>query len=92
MCLIFTLIAAAVVSDLWYLFGRNNHLHLGTLALMLWGAGLMWCVDGVFSVLEGEPFFDLSGSDALLGLLILACALAAWGLILLVKRPRTRTA
>ena len=39
--------------------------------LMFWAAGLMWSMDGVASVLEGEGFFDLSVEDTILGAIIL---------------------
>ena len=55
---------------------------------MYWGASLMWTIDGFFSVAEGEPFLNLSADDALLGLLIVICGLAAWLLILLYRDPK----
>ena len=41
---------------------------------MFWGAALMWSVDGIASVIEGEPFFDISRSDTILGFIILGTA------------------
>lgn len=88
MCLLITVFAALAATIVWYLTTAKVELHLGKLSLMYWGAALMWMVDGVAAVMEGEPFLDLSAGDALLGLLVMLCGLAAWVAILLVKDPR----
>ncbi|CAB1246549.1 conserved membrane protein of unknown function [Ruminococcaceae bacterium BL-6] len=88
MCLMITLLAAVVSTIVWYVNAPQNKLKLGTLSLMYWGASLMWTVDGFFCIAEGEPFLDLSAGDALLGLLIIICGLAAWLLILLYSDPK----
>ena len=46
-----------------------------TAVFMFWAASLMWCVDGIASVLEGEGFFDISAEDAVLGVIIIAAGL-----------------
>lgn len=76
MCLIITAVAAAAATALWRFSSGGGR--LGTLALMYWGAALMWSVDGIFSVLEGGGFFDLSADDALLGAVVVLCGIAAW--------------
>ncbi len=88
MCLLITLLAAVISSIVWYVNAPDNKLRLGTLSLMYWGAALMWTVDGFFVLAEGEPFLDLSANDALLGLVIVICGLAAWLLTLLHSDPR----
>ncbi|RNC62867.1 MAG: hypothetical protein AWM53_01890 [Candidatus Dichloromethanomonas elyunquensis] len=88
MCLMITLLAAVITTIVWYVNAPENKLKLGTLSLMYWGAALMWTIDGFFCVAEGEPFLDLSVSDALLGLLIVICGLIAWLLILLYSDPK----
>lgn len=88
MCLLITLLAAIVSTAVWYIHAPADRLKAGTLSLMYWGASLMWTVDGFFSVGAGEPFLDPSGNDALLGLLIVVCGLAAWLLILLCSDPK----
>jgi hypothetical protein len=75
MCLLMTLAAAIAASLAWYCKGRNGATKLDTLALMYWGAALMWMVDGFFSLAEGEPFLELTRDDALLGLLVTAAGL-----------------
>ncbi|MBQ7666843.1 MAG: hypothetical protein IJS46_02485 [Kiritimatiellae bacterium] len=54
---------------------------LGTTALVFTGAALMWSVDCVHSLLEGEGLFDLSADDALLGALVLAAGLALFAIL-----------
>lgn len=88
MCLIITTFAAVIASLVWYIRTPDNTYRLGTLALMYWGASLMWICDGVASVIGGESFFDLSANDALLGVLIALLGLVAWLVLLLVRDPK----
>ena len=90
MTLIITLLAAAIATIAWYVAGPNSRMKIGVLALMYWGAGLMWTVDGIASLLEGEAFVDHAAmfDDALLGLVIVTTGLIAWALYLLVKDPK----
>lgn len=48
---------------------------LFTTMLSFWAAAIMWSVDGIASVISGEPFFDMSKDDALLGVIIALCGL-----------------
>ena len=84
MTLIITLLAAAIATIAWYVAGPNSQMKIGVLALMYWGAGLMWTVDGIASLLEGAAMID----DALLGLVIVTTGLIAWALYLLLKDPK----
>lgn len=81
MCLILTIFAAALCSGLWYRFDRSNVRKIGTLALMFWGASLMWLVDSVFAVFGGEPFFDISMEDAVLGFIIIFAGVIFWAFL-----------
>ena len=87
MCLIITAFAAVITTIIWYFSVHKVNAKLGMLALMYWGASIMWLVDGFFCVADGESFLDLSGSDALLGLLIVLCGLVAWVISLLISDP-----
>jgi hypothetical protein len=82
-CLLITLAAALVVSLVWYGQGRGGKSRLATLtlALMYWGAALMWMVDGFFRFAKGEPVLDLSRDDALLGLLVVAAGLVMYPIL-----------
>lgn len=88
MCLIMTTFAAVVTTLVWYFKANQKELKLGMLALMYWGAAIMWLVDAFYGVAEGEPFFDLSADDALLGLVIVLCGLVAWVVSLLISDPK----
>lgn len=88
MCLMMTALAAVITTLVWYFKVQDRKLMLGTLALMYWGATLMWFVDGIFCVAGGEPFFDLSLNDAMLGFLIVICGLIAWVVMLMVRDPK----
>jgi hypothetical protein len=86
-----TLAAALAASLAWYSKSRSSGSGKGleTLSLMYWGAALMWMVDGFFSLAEGEPFFDLSFDDALLGLLVVASGLVVYVVCLALNRRST---
>ncbi|MEG1683818.1 MAG: hypothetical protein RR295_08300 [Oscillospiraceae bacterium] len=89
MCLMITAFAAVVATILWYFKPElKKEAKLGMLALMYWGAALMWTVDGFFCVAAGEGFLELSLNDALLGAVIVLCGLIAWVVSLLLSNPQ----
>lgn len=90
MCELMTIAAAALVSAALFFARRAGRpaRALGTTALALWGAALMWSVDCVHAYLEEGELFDLSRDDALLGALILACAAALFA-VLRVREGRS---
>lgn len=77
MCLIITACTAAAFTIAFLLNKKNgrNNKSVFMAMLMFWAASLMWSMDGVASVLEGEGFFDLSLEDTILGIIILASGL-----------------
>ena len=76
MCLILTCIAAVITTVLYFRYPKiSARFSLEHLALMYWGAALMWSVDGVFRLMEGEHFLELTLNDTLLGMLIVICGL-----------------
>ena len=85
MCLIMTIIAAVVFTALWAKMRKQSLL---TTTLMFWAAALMWSVDGVASVLDGEPFFDISREDTVLGAIIILCGLAIFAVLAVFERRR----
>jgi len=89
MCLLITALAAVITTIVWYLKIPNNPNKVGSLCLIYWGASLMWLVDAFFCLAGGEPFLNLSLSDALLGFAVVLCGLAAWVVIFLLMRPKT---
>ena len=88
MCLIITAFAAIFSTIVWYFKLNDRKYKMGTLSLMYWGASIMWFVDGIFAVANGEKFFDISIDDAVLGLLIVAIGLIAWIIMLLISDPK----
>ena len=90
MTLLITVFAAAIATILWY--NSKADRKLGTLALMYWGASLMWLVDAVVEYIElGAEFFEQAPSDmindAFLGLSVVALGIVIWLVVLLVKDP-----
>ena len=85
MCLIMTIIAAVVFTALWAKMRKQSLL---TTTLMFWAAALMWSVDGVASVLDGEPFFDISQEDTVLGAIIILCGLAVFAVLAVFEKRR----
>lgn len=93
MTLLITVFAAVVVTTLWYARLGKEDYRLGTLALMYWGASLMWMVDAVFEYaeLKAEYFVPAAGdmlNDSFLGLSVVALGLIIWLVILFVKDPQ----
>ena len=85
MCLIMTIIAAVVFTALWAKMRKQSLL---TTTLMFWAAALMWSVDGVASVLDGEPSFDISQEDTVLGVIIILCGLAIFAALAVFEKRR----
>lgn len=52
MTLLIAVFAAVITTIIWYTNDRRSQLKLGTLALMYWGASLMWMVDAVVEYIE----------------------------------------
>lgn len=66
---------------------------IGLLALMFTGASLMWSMDMVFTIMEGEAFINFADAegtmdDAFLGVLVVVLGLAVWGVINVIKGTR----
>ena len=93
MTLLTAVFAAIVCTVIWYRNAPKDELKVGLLALMFWGASLMWLVDAVVEYLElGADYFTPAPADMLndlyLGLSVVALGLVIWLVIVLVKDPR----
>lgn len=93
MTLLTTVFAAIIVTIIWYTKENRKDLKLGTLALMYWGASIMWLSDAIFEYLEiGAKYFTPAPVDMLndffLGLSVVALGLIIWIVILLFKDPK----
>ena len=92
MTLLITIIAAAAASVCWYFDGKRREKKLGTLALIYWGASLMWFMDFCFEYAElhaeyfNQEFADIL-NDSLLGLTTAVLGIVVWLLILVIKDP-----
>jgi len=77
MCLIITACTAAAFTLAFFMKKKSGRDYKSVFMamLMFWAASLMWSMDGVASVLEGEGFFDISLEDTILGIIILASGL-----------------
>ena len=90
MTLLITSFAAVIATIAWYNVKADRK--LGTLALMYWGASLMWLVDSVVEYIEaGAEFFTPATADMIndtyLGFSVVALGLIIWVVVLLVKDP-----
>ena len=92
MTLLITVIAALIVSVIWYSSAHARKLQVGTLALFFWGAAMMWTADAIFEYAEaGAEFFVPLGADmvndAFLGFSAVALGVIIWLIIVLIKDP-----
>lgn len=90
MTLLITVFAATIATIFWY--NGKAERKLGTLALIYWGASLMWFVDAVVEYIEvGAEFFEPPMADMIndsyLGLSVVALGLVIWLVVLLIKDP-----
>ena len=84
MCELMTIAAALVFTALYFTCARTKAVF--TTMLMFWGAALMWSVDCVHSLMEGDGLLDLSREDAVLGAIILAAGLAVFAVLAVRER------
>lgn len=94
MTLLITTFAAIIATIKWY-SAKDDSMKIGTLALIYWGAALMWSVDAVFEYIElGVEFFTPAAADmlndAFLGVAAVALGLIIWMVMVLIKDPKGR--
>lgn len=93
MTLLITVFAAIISTVIWYLHAEKDDMKVGALALMYWGATLMWLVDAVVEYIQlGKLYFQPAPADMLneffLGMSVVALGLVIWLVIVLVKDPK----
>ncbi len=93
MTLLVSVFAAIISTIIWYKSLPDGQMKVGVLALMFWGASLMWLADAIFEYAElGAAYFTPEPADMLndlfLGLSVVALGLIIWLIILLIKDPR----
>ena len=92
MTLLVTVFAAVFVTVAGYR-RKDDTMQLGFLALMYWGASLMWLVDALFEYAElaaeyFSPSLEEMANDAFLGFSAVALGLVIWLVRLLITDPR----
>ena len=93
MCLLITIIAAVTTSVIWYMHADNDLYHVKTLAIIYWGAALMWMIDFAFEFAElkaeyfNQPLPDVF-NDAVLGIAAVTLGAVVWLVILLIRDPK----
>ena len=93
MTLLLSLLAAIVVSVVWYVSDTARQLKVGTLCALFWGASLMWFVDAVFEYSElREAYFTPAAADMVndgfLGVSVIVLAMLIWLAVLFMHDPR----
>lgn len=93
MTLLITVFAAIITTIVWYTTASRSKLHLGTLALIYWGASIMWFVDAIFEFVELRDEFFVPAqedmiNDAFLGMSVVALGLMIWLTYVLIKDPK----
>lgn len=93
MTLLITVFAAVITTVIWYRSTEEKGMYTGGLALMYWGASIMWFIDAVveFRELKADYFVPETAdmiNDAFLGLSVVALGLIVWVAYLLFKDPK----
>lgn len=94
MALVITIFAAIISTVVWYVGAPiTRKFYVGILALMYWGASIMWLADAIMDYAEvGVKYFTPPAKDMLndtyLGVSVIALGLIIWLVILLVKDPK----
>ena len=64
MTLLITLIAAVIITIVWYTSPKARKLKVGLMCYMYWGASIMWLVDALFEYKEqGAGYFTPATAD-----------------------------
>ena len=92
MCELMTIGAAIAFTAAWLAKRRAGRTDgaVFTAMLMFWGAALMWSVDCVANRLDGEPLFDFSREDTVLGFIILGAGLLVYAALAIIGRRTAR--
>ena len=90
MCELMTIGAAVLFTALYFTRFRTRAVF--ATMMMFWGAALMWSVDCVHSLMEGEGLFDISREDTILGVIIIAAGLAAFAVFAAIDKLALRRA
>ena len=92
MTLLIALLAAILVTLVWYHNLPKDNMKLSTLCYLYWGASLMWMVDAVFAYLEAGPIYfealsESAMNDSMLGISAVVLGLLIWLVQLFISDP-----
>lgn len=92
MTLLIALVAAVIVTVIWYTSPKARKMKIGLMCYMYWGASIMWFIDAIFEYKElGAEYFTPALSDMLndgfLGLCVVALGTVVWLGTMLVSDP-----
>ena len=79
MTLLITLIAAVIVTIVWYTSPKARKLKVGLMCYMYWGASIMWLVDA--------PATADMINDSFLGICVVALGTVVWLGTMLISDP-----
>lgn len=92
MTLLISVFAAIICTVIWYKKAPRDEMRVGKLALMYWGASLIWLADAIYEYAElGAEYFVPAAADMLndayLGAAVVALGLVIWLVCLFIKDP-----
>lgn len=92
MTLLITLIAAVIITIVWYTSPKARKLKVGLMCYMYWGASIMWLVDALFEYKEqGAGYFTPATADMIndsfLGICVIALGTVVWLGTMLISDP-----
>ena len=93
MTLLITTFAACIATAVWYKSYGRSEMKPGILALIYWGASIMWFVDAFVEYMElKDEYFTPAPADMLndsfLGFSVVALGLIIWLVAIMIKDPR----
>ena len=93
MTLLITTFAACIATAVWYKSYGRSEMKPGILALIYWGASIMWFVDAFVEYMElKDEYFTPAPADMLndsfLGFSVVALGLIIWLVVVMIKDPK----
>lgn len=93
MTLLITTFAACIATAVWYKSYGRSEMKPGILALIYWGASIMWFVDAFVEYMElKSEYFTPAPADMLndsfLGFSVVALGLIIWLVFVMIKDPK----
>ena len=93
MTLLITTFAACIATAVWYKNYGRSEMKPGILALIYWGASIMWFVDAFVEYMElKDEYFTPAPADMLndsfLGFSVVALGLIIWLVAVMIKDPK----